>query len=347
MKDKIIIVSWYGVSDTGGVERVTQYMVEAWKKEYEVEIIDFESIKKKRIYRILLNRHYALDSILVSIYTNKRLKKLGRKNVKVVTQGYNAPFVKADVAFAHGTMRGYKIAMEGKKTKWHFNQIFEKISMNRAKKVIAVGNHVKKELHDLYGVDENKIDVLENCVDTENFKPTNAAPFNQKYNVIFSGRLEFRKGIDRLCEIASIIENKEDMNLTIATPDNKNIEMFKNFNHTKVIVGLRKNEMNNFYNSGNIMYFPSLYEGFEMVTTECLSAGTPVIGNDLGAVGDLYADNQEGVSLLEDDDNENIIKIKTLSDKYRDMDSKNRLHNAMCEKYGLDKYCDKLMKIWR
>jgi len=29
------------------------------------------------------------------------------------------------------------------------------------------------------------------------------------------------------------------------------------------------------------MYFPSIYEGFEMVTLEALSSGLPVVGTDV------------------------------------------------------------------
>ncbi len=35
-KEKIYIVSWNGVSDSGGVERITYYMLQAWKDIYDV-----------------------------------------------------------------------------------------------------------------------------------------------------------------------------------------------------------------------------------------------------------------------------------------------------------------------
>lgn len=129
-------------------------------------------MKEKFIYRLLLEKNYVLDAVLVSIFVSHKIRKTKEKDkIKVVIQGYNAPFVKADVMMAHGTMRGFKIAMEGAKAKWHFNQLFEKIAANKALRVIAVGMHVKEELINLYSVEERKIQIIENCVDTDTFFP--------------------------------------------------------------------------------------------------------------------------------------------------------------------------------
>ena len=139
-KEKIYIVSWNGVSDSGGVERITYYMLQAWKDIYDVKIIDFEQIRKKNMYARFLGKHYVMDALLVSIYIN-HLKAKGK--VKIVTQGFNAPYVDADLHFSHGTMRGYKLAVQ-KDSKWHFNQYFEKRAAKRATRIIDVGNHLKR-----------------------------------------------------------------------------------------------------------------------------------------------------------------------------------------------------------
>ncbi|WP_139018742.1 glycosyltransferase family 4 protein, partial [Elizabethkingia anophelis] len=83
------------------------------------------------------------------------------------------------------------------------------------------------------------------------------------------------------------IENNDKYKLSIACNNSNNIELFNGLNNTSIHVGLTTDKMNEFYNSGDIMYFPSKYEGFEMVTLEALSAGIPVIGNDVGAISEL------------------------------------------------------------
>lgn len=343
-KTKIYIVSWYGTNDVGGLERVTQYMIDAWQDKYDIDIIDFAMIEKNRKYINWLHKHYVIDGIVVSLFAKQLQKK--EPNAKFVTQGYNAPFIRSDLAFLHGTMRGYKIALEGSHAKWHMNQLYEKWGMKNAKCVVAVGRHVKDEAVQLYHISEAKIEVIENCVDSNTFFPVRADRSKEIYRILFVGRLEIRKGLQALIELAKRIENSEECELHIAVNSKANVELFKGFQNTTIIQGLQKEQMNEFYNKGSVMYFPSLYEGFEMVTMECLSAGVPVIGNDVGAVGDLYARGQEGVEILSSDIRENLRKMKALSEQYKEMEMRQKLHEDIKCKYDLSRYKEKLGVVW-
>lgn len=348
-KEKLMLVSWKGANDTGGVERVTQYMVQAWKDQFEVEVVDFASIKRTWFYKKVLGRHYVLDAIMVSLYIRRKI--LGKRDqYKIVVQGFNAPFVKADIAFAHGTMRGLKTAVEGKNPKWHFNQYFEKLSMKRAKKVVAVAEHVRKEVNELYKVENSKITVLENCVDTDTFYPLNpkdkARDSDANITILFCGRLEYGKGVDKLLKLADHIEKLNGFHLIIATPDNTNIELFEYLEKTEIRIGLSKEQTNIFYNEGDVVYFPSYYEGFGLVAIECLSSGVPIIGNDVGEISDLYSRHQEGVKLLNENEEENLLMMGKLAGEFREYSAKIRLHNAMIEKYSLKLYEEKLRRLW-
>lgn len=344
-KEKIYIVSWNGTDDSGGVERVTHYMVQAWKDAYDVELIDFATMRKKPFYRLLLGKHLVTDAILASVYTNHIIRRNKEKKVKIVTQGFNAPWVNADLHFSHGTMRGYKLAAY-RDAKWHFSQRFEKKAAIRAKRIVAVGNHVKKEQCELYGTDESKIIILENCIDTDVFFPLKTKKENPILNVLFVGRLEDRKGLTKIIELAGYLENRNDIKLTIATNSNKNIEIFNKFKNVQVKVELKKHEMNEFYNSGDILFFPSLYEGFELVTIEALSAGIPVIGNNVGAVSDLYKRGQKAVGILQSNMEENIFSMIKLAEQFRDYKEKVELHRDMVRNYNFTIYLEKLKKLW-
>lgn len=340
------IVSLYGISDVGGVERVTQYMIDAWQYKFDIDVIDFNKIEQSGKYKRWLHRHQMIDGIAVSFFVKRMQKE--EPSARVVIQGYNAPFIKADLAFAHGTMRGLKFVLEGKNAKWHFNQLYEKIGMKNAKHVIAVAHHVKDEVISFYNIDEKKVEVIENCVDTNIFFPMrmHESKENNVCKILFVGRLEVRKGLNSLLEFAEIIENDDLFELQIATNNNANVELFEKFKRTTIVTGLYKQQMNEFYNNGSVMYFPSLYEGYEMVTTECLSAGIPVIGNHVGAVGDLYDRGQAGIEILSSDMKENLKKIITLSEHYSEMEMRIKLHNDMKQKYDLSLYKERLRKIW-
>lgn len=349
MRKSVIIVSWNGENEVGGVEMVTYYMHRAWEKEYDVVIIDLDMVKKNTVFRHIMGLHFSIDAWIVSFYVNHYVKKLkkqkGEDNVFVITQGYNAPGVAADIAFAHGTMRGYKISVYGNYT-WHLNQLYERHSWFKAKRVIAVGNHVKQEACSLYGISSDKIEVISNCINTDIFFPA-CRENNGICTIIFSGRLETGKGIDKLRRLAEIIEHDSRFYLIIATPFSKNASVFQTFSKTKVRVGLKKNEMNQFYNSGNVMYFPSLYEGFELVTVECLAAGVPVAGNMVGAVKDLTELGMPGINILSGNINEDLEMMYLIAMEYNEMPKRKQLHEKIEDYLNYDLYEEKLKTILR
>ncbi len=342
MKNKIYIVSWNGLSDAGGVERVTQYLVNAWSEQYKVIIIDYKKMEEFKIIRKILKKHFIIDAVVSSLYVQAIKRK--EPESKIVIQGFNCPFVCADVAIAHGTMRGYKIALEND-LKWHFNQLFEKIGMSKSKRVIAVSDSVKKELLKLYKISSDKIDVIVNSVDTEKFYPIKRDA-NMITTILYAGRLEFGKGLNEILELANIIENREKYKFIIATNDENNSSMFAKLKRTKILVGLKCDEMNLFYNSGDVFFFPSLYEGFGLVTIEALSAGIPVIGRNLGAIGDLYKRNVDGVDILSGNIEENLKKIEGLSNHYKDYEERLKLHKFMQDNFSIKTYNENIKEIW-
>lgn len=165
-------------------------------------------------------------------------------------------------------------------------------------------------------------------------------------NVLFVGRLESRKGLTEIIKLAEYLENRNDIKLTIATNSSNNTEIFNNFRNVQVIVGLKKHEINEFYNSGDILFLSSLYEGFELVTIEALSVGIPVIGNNVGAVSDLYKRGQKGVGILQSNMEENISNMIELAEQFKEYTEKLELHRNMVEKYSFKIYLEELKKLW-
>lgn len=349
MKSKLLIVSWYGMNPVGGLERVTQYMYEVWKNQFDIEIIDFENMRKSsRVFRKLLRRHYVLDSILTSIYVNKLQKQYNNEwgGVKVITQGFNAPFVKADLAIAHGTMRGLRMAMSGKRIRmWKPNQRFEQFAFQHAKKVVAVSESVRNEVHHLYQVTLEKIEVLENCVDTEWFVPSNQTEEHAKYRVLFVGRLEAIKGLELLEKFSDRIECEEDIELHIATPDVLNVKRFLNRNNTFVYMKLDYQQIKRFYQCGDILLFPSIYESFGMVITEGMACGLPILGNNVGAIVTMKKRNAKGIYLLEADLKADLKKVREIGKKYRNIDLRWELYEEIKKYYDKEFYQKRLRRL--
>lgn len=348
MRSKLLIVSWYGMNPVGGLERVTQYMYEVWKNQFDIEIIDFEKMRKSSwLFRELTGRHYVLDSILTSIYVNKLQKQYNNEwGVKIITQGFNAPFVKADLAIAHGTMRGLRMAMPGNRIRlWKPNQRFEQFAFQHAKKVVAVSEGVRSEVHHLYQVTLEKIDMLENCVDTEWFVPANQTGECSKYRVLFVGRLEARKGLEWLEKFSNKIEREEDIELHIATPGDLNVKRFLSRKNTFVHMKLDYQQIKRFYQCGDILLFPSIYEAFGMVITEGMACGLPILGNNVGVIATMRKRNAKGIYLLEADLKADLKKIREIGKRYRNIELRWELNDEIKKYYDKEFYQKRLRKL--
>lgn len=272
-----------GVSNAGGVEKVSYYLKEILKEKYKVEILQKGKIPfgklNNLVHPILLSLHLCF-----------------KKNAFVIGNSWHCFLYPADISVHHGTSAGImKCTGEGgmslKLTAW-----MEKVSARRAKHVLAVSENCKRELIELYGIPEDKIEVLNNFVQDEVFVPGEKKVSAQEdgkkvINVCFSGALCYKKGIDKLKAFSDYIESWSNpeyvIKLNIATNYEKNAEGFFGKKNTSVRTGLVSSQMPDFYRANEIMYFPTRYEGFSMAALEALSCGLPLIGTNFAVSPEL------------------------------------------------------------
>ena len=348
LQRKAYLVSMNGMGNAGGVERVVFYLNEVLTGlGWQVIILDKERINSywltKILQKVFGHVYGSLYPILASLY----LKQYTTWKDIVVGNGYLTPFFSADVCFCHGTLAGYTETVKANdKISWGWRLIcyFEKCSMRRAKTIISVSHKAAKELQKYYRVKKEKVIILNNCVDGFRFFPIKRQYNCGKVHVIFCGRLETRKGLQKLRQFAALIEGTE-IHLHIACNNPENSADFYDLANTHLNVGLNIDQLNKFYNQGDIMYFPSLYEGFEMVTPEALSAGLLVLGNPVGAVGELAETGFYGVRLLNNDDI--LMQIRTLAAENKNYMVRKKLHDDINLMLGLDVYKEKLTSIFK
>lgn len=330
---KIFIVSLNGISNSGGVERVVFYINEILKDKYNVCIVDINKLKCLKLSKMLMAICGRIPGKISPILASMYIKKVRGESDIIFTHGYNAPFIRADYLFAHGNTSGF-LKAKGK-FPFRIESFYEYMAGKLAKNVIAVSKQVRYEWNKYYKTNIDKIKVLNNCVDTNIFKPM-LRKENNEINVLFCGRLEDNKGLDKLISLAKEIENYENINLIIATNNNKNVKLFDNFSKVKITVGLDISNLNYFYNKGSLLYLPSIYEGFEMVTLEALSCGIPVFGNYVGAIRELYDKNILGVYLIEE--NNLINSIKSIYEDFKTNEKRKYLHQEVEKQFSYEIY---------
>lgn len=326
----IIIASLNGIENAGGLERVTYYIYEMLRPDFRVKII-------KRLPVSFGKLDFMIQPLLLSI----RLFFIPNKIV--ISNSWHSFLFPADLSIHHGTMQGVQDYTQSRSRKSGLIAKMEALSAKTAKYILAVSQNCKKELIQYYSVRPDKIAVLNNFVDESIFYPKqNAKAKTDCTRILFSGSLCKRKGLPHLIELATLIETKQGFELIIASNDEAEAENFRGFERTRVISGLKLDDMPSFYNSGDVLFFPTYYEGFSMATLEALACGIPVIGTNFAISEELRdygfcADITESLN----DMGSVLMRAKSLSDKYA---SKRQLiHDAIVERFGKDQYRQKLL----
>jgi glycosyltransferase involved in cell wall biosynthesis len=343
IEGRVLIVSPGGLSDSGGVERVMRYAARFFAmRGRQVVVIDRERLlgsASYRLFRFAAKGPFApiLESAAFSLLAHA----MARPGDLVVSNGFAAAFYPADVLFCHGSMRGSRFAVKGRRRLWGPEELLELVAGRRARRVVAVSTKAGREWAAMYGTARSKIRVVPNCVDAHLFAPSpegtaRGQAESEALRVLFVGRLERRKGTDRL--LRAIEAAGAEMRFVVATPSAEGAEAFLGRPSVDLRVGVAMDDLPALYRSCDVMFFPSRYEGFEMVSLESLSCGTPIVGTRVGGMAELSAHGFPGLAILErpDEPAEALGALRRLAAEWREPEQKKRLHEAAEREYGVE-----------
>jgi len=305
-----------------------------WKKEEKIgkniNIKRYKWFGKDLFHRIEKNSF--LDFIYLTPYLFFRtffwLIKNKNKIDIIHTQGINASlagivlkifFKKKLITSIHAIYEINKNSITAKLT----SQI-----LNQSDEVLSLSNASKNELLSI-GVKPKKIHVYKYWIQTKNFYPKNKNQvrkklnFENKFTVLFIGRLIPKKGIRLLGKIAKKISYINFIFIGTG-PESKYLNSLSKYQNIKYLGGIKNTDLLDYYNSADIFCIPSLYkEGFGRVVMEAIACGLPVVGSNNGGIKEALDDS---VSILTKPTITNIQKsiLKLYADKklYQKLKSK-------------------------
>ena len=194
-----------------------------------------------------------------------------------------------------------KVAYEGSYTS---KQIIE--AMNFADKVLSVSEDLKVHIVNL-GIDESKVHVVPNGVDTEIFKPAGKERAREILNlpqekniVLFIGALRKIKGVDYLIEAAkSFVDINTDLYMVgrddgLRKSLEKRAEELKISNFIKFTGPVNHEDIPLWISAADMLVLPSLSEGRPNVILEALSCEVPVVATDVGGIPELMIEGETG-----------------------------------------------------
>ncbi|MBB4800945.1 glycosyltransferase involved in cell wall biosynthesis [Flavobacterium nitrogenifigens] len=345
---KVYLVFLNGKSNAGGAERMVHYLDEYLKsREIQTQIIDEDFLKNTfvgKLYWKLFNRRhfekrrakYIARFITAYLWLNYRPNKI------VISNGEPTAYYPTDYVISHGCFHKMELDYGRKDSKFSRVAKLQMIACRNARKIIAVESNVKNDLIKYYGINKDKITVVPNCIDRNNFYPIKKQTTDFK-TIAYIGRLEYGKGIAELQELAKLVEMQHDWKLLITCNNSSNTELFTNLNKTQVLVGLTIDTINELaYSKADIIFYPSYSESFGMVTIEALACGKPIAGNAVGVLPKLVEEKQPGAYLLPKLINEDIFRFFDNCIEDSNKFSPEEIHQQAMKKFSIESYFEQM-----
>lgn len=187
----------------------------------------------------------------------------------------------------------------------------EKTAIEMADALVAVSKGMKADIVRLFDVDEEKVKVIYNGIDTEEFQPVDSQESLHKYGidpdmpyVLFFGRVTRQKGIIHLVNAIKYLDEGIQVVLCAGQPDTKEIgeEMqaaVKTVQETRDNViwiqeWVDKAPKIELYTHAAVFCCPSIYEPFGIINLEAMACGTPVVGSAVGGITEIILDGETG-----------------------------------------------------
>lgn len=215
-------------------------------------------------------------------------------------------------------------------------KLFGKHDCKKAERIIAVSNATAKDVKEIFGVSDKKIDMCYNGVEDEvvlEYDETNIRNIikkNAEY-ILFISTIEPRKNIERLIDgyerYRDEFKNELDK-LVIAGKRGWNCDgIYSRINKSSyardiILTGyVNIDEKRYLYKNASCFIYPSLYEGFGIPVLEAFSYGVPVITTNVSSLPEVGGN---AAFYLQEGDNalkmaEMIENIKKMSSDEKDI----------------------------
>ena len=194
---------------------------------------------------------------------------------------------------------------------YDFSCWVERTALEMADAVVAVSEGTKSDILQHFNVSPEKIHVIYNGIDTEEYKPVDPTPALKKYGlpedrpfVLFVGRITRQKGIVHLVEAIKHMHEGYDVVLCAGAPDTKEIAAEMEAAVAEASEGrggihwiqkmVDKTDVIQLYSGAAVFCCPSIYEPFGIINLEAMACETPVVGSMVGGIPEVVVHDETG-----------------------------------------------------
>lgn len=196
---------------------------------------------------------------------------------------------------------------------YDFTLWLEKTAIEMANAVIAVSNETREDILRLFDVPEERVPVIYNGIDPDEYTPTFDKTTLEKYGVdpdipyvFFVGRITRQKGIIHLVNAIQYLDPNTQVVLCAGAPDTPEIaaEMEAAVNTAREEFGgkivwieemVATDEKIHLYSHASLFCTPSIYEPFGIINLEAMACETPVVASAVGGMKEIIIHGETGV----------------------------------------------------
>lgn len=244
-------------------------------------------------------------------------------------------------------------------------------ALRRSARIFAVSKFSKADTVRLFGVPDQKIDVIYNAID-ERFRQGHATEAErqavaERYQVhypfvLYAGRISPHKNVVRIIEAFSLLKSElqkddryaeyQDLKLIIIGdevsrhPDLRRAVIKGRVQHEVRFLGFVPIDvLRVFYDVAKVFIFPSLYEGFGLPPLEAMAHGTPVITSNTASLPEVV----DGGAVMVNP--ENVFEImRALQRVLLDSALRERLKARgleQCERFSWDTSVGQMLEVFQ
>lgn len=196
---------------------------------------------------------------------------------------------------------------------YHASSWVEETAYRNADGVVAVSDAMRQDVMTLYDVSENKVRVIPNGIDPDEYRPVERPDILEKHGVdparpfvLFVGRITRQKGIVHLVNAIEHLREGTQVVLCAGAPDTEDIarEMeaavaaARSAGRRDIIWiadMLPREETIALYAGADVFVCPSVYEPFGIINLEAMACETAVVASAVGGIPGIVVDGETGV----------------------------------------------------
>jgi glycogen synthase len=207
--------------------------------------------------------------------------------------------------------RPWKVEQLG--TGYRVSSWVEKTAYQNADGVVAVSEAMRADVHSLYDVPSERIRVIPNGIDLEQYRPTPVPAVLVRYGIdpekpciLFVGRITRQKGIIHLVNALEYLRPGVQVVLCAGAPDTEEIgrEMSARVEQARhksanpiiwIAQVVPKEDLIPLYTQADLFVCPSVYEPFGIINLEAMACGTPVVASAVGGIKEVVVPGETGL----------------------------------------------------